>query len=48
MESATGVPGHAGAGVGKEDAGRGFAGKVPSDGFYGDYEGYTADKGTRY
>lgn len=48
MEQAVGVSGHVGAGVGGEDAGRGFAGEVPSDGFYGDYESCRADKGTGY
>lgn len=48
MESVVGVPGNAGAGVGKEDAGRGFVGEVPGEGFYGDYQGCTADKGAGY
>lgn len=48
MESVVGVPGNAGAGVGKEDAGRGFVGEVPGDGLYGDYEGGKADRGTGY
>ena len=34
--------------MGKEDAGWGFVGKVPSDGFYGDYQGCRADKGAGY
>lgn len=34
--------------MGGEDAGRGFAGEVPSDGFYGDYEGHRVDKGVGY
>lgn len=48
MEQTAGVPGDADAGVGKEDAGRGFVGEVPGEGFYGDYQGCTADKGTGY
>lgn len=48
MEQAVGVPGDADAGVGKEDAGRGFAGEVPGYGFYGDYEECTAAKGAGY
>lgn len=48
MEPAVGVPGAVGAGMGEEDAGRGFAGEVPGYGFYGDYEECTADKGTGY
>lgn len=31
-----------------EDIRRGFAGKVPGDGFYGDYKGCRADKGVGY
>lgn len=38
MEAAAGMPGYAGAGMGGEDAGGRLAGKVPSDGFYGDNE----------
>lgn len=37
MEQAVGVSGYAGAGVGKEDAGGGFAGEVPGDGLYENY-----------
>lgn len=48
VESAVGVPGDANAGVGKEDAGRGFVGEVPGEGFYGDCQGCTADKGVGY
>lgn len=46
MEQTTGVQGNADAGVGGEDAGRGFDGEVPGEGFYGDYKGRRADKGT--
>lgn len=48
MESASGVPGDAGAGMGEEDAGGGFAREVPGDGFYGDHQGGRDDKGTGY
>lgn len=48
MEQAVGVQGDAAAGVGGEDAGRGFAVEVPGDGFYGDYKVCTADKGVGY
>lgn len=48
MEQAVGVSGDADAGVGKKDAGRGFAGEVSGDGFFGDYQGCTADKGAGY
>lgn len=40
--------GDAGAEMEKEDAGRGFVGEVPSNGFYGDYKGYTVAKGAGY
>lgn len=48
MESVVGVPGNAGAGMGEEDAGGGFAREVPGEGFYGDYKRCKADKGTGY
>lgn len=48
MESAAGMPGYAGAGMGREDAGGGLASEVPGDGFYGDNEGGTAAAGGRY
>lgn len=42
------MPGYTGAGMGREDAGGGLAGKVPGDGFYGDSEGGTAVAGGGY
>ena len=48
MEQAAGVQGDADARVGGEDTGGGFAGEVSGDGFYGNYEGCRADKGTEY
>lgn len=42
------MPGYAGAGMGREDAGRGLAGKVTGDGFYGDNERGTAVAGGGY
>lgn len=42
------MPGDVGTGMGKENAGGGFAGKVPGYGLYGGYQGHTADKGTEY
>lgn len=48
MESAVGMPRYVGAGMGREDAGRGLAGKVSGDGFYGDNKGCTAVAGSGY
>lgn len=42
MESTAGMLGYAGAGMGREDAGRRFAGEISGDGFYGNNEGGTA------
>lgn len=48
MESTARVQGDDGTGVGRENAGGGFAGEVSGDGFFGYYQGCTAYKGTGY
>lgn len=42
------MSGDADVGVEGEDAGKRFAGEVPGNGFYGDCQGCTADKGVGY